>query len=821
GGGTLSLSWDPAFETATVHRFRIWRDGRAIDLLGDGSGMMVVRREPRLEQAMLDGRMTGALQPEDLRVGDVVESAITIRRRDPAFAGRMEILAGLPDGLPLGFGRVRMLWPRDALLRHRLLPGTPKPQLRRAGDWQELVLSVRDTSTPSPPRGAPPRYLLINAIEASNARDWAEISAHWHTLYQDAARLGPGSEVKKEADAIRAANATDAARAMAALRLVQDNVRYLALGMDGGGFAPASAEQTWQRRFGDCKGKTALLLALLGELGIPAMPVLVNSELGDALPEMLPRLAVFDHVLVKARIDGRDFWLDGTRSDDRRLSDLGHAAFRHALPIRAAGGALVAVPMWQPERPVASFRLDLDARAGLDQPAKAEGEARFEGEGAVAWRIGLRQLAPADRDRAMREFWRGRHDFVTPEQVSAEEDPETGAHVLRMQGTARLDWGAPARRRYETDGSVIGFRFDASREPSVLPDAPFAVDHPYWWEARQTILLPDSGRGFSLTGGNIDEAVGPWQFRREVALQGERFLLASSVRSTAPEVSPAAIRGAEPDLRRLRTSAVWIEAPRDVRAGAIEGSAEDGSPQELLDRATKLVDAGDAPAALRLARAAAAQHPDSADMLAAAGIVLAEADAREAQALAQRALERNPAHLNARMLLAELAVGRGDYAGAEIVLDAVLEEVSGFAPARARRSHVRTMLERWDAAQADLELLERNPDNAELARNLREYLAGVQTRLVAFRTSSGAMEEMAEPPAWLLHLRARAALGDGALEDAARLYDAAIAAAPDAALHLERAQLLLPEARGGWQAHLRMAEQLDRDGALAGLISDV
>ena len=49
---------------------------------------------------------------------------------------------------------------------------------------------------------------------------------------------------------------------------MQDKVRYVFLGMNTGGYVPADADVTWARRFGDCKGKTTLLLAVLHELGI-------------------------------------------------------------------------------------------------------------------------------------------------------------------------------------------------------------------------------------------------------------------------------------------------------------------------------------------------------------------------------------------------------------------------------------------------------------------------------------------------------------------------------------------------------------------------
>ena len=78
------------------------------------------------------------------------------------------------------------------------------------------------------------------------------------------------SAIKTEAAKIAAANLSPFDRARAALKLVHQDVRYIYVGLNGGNYTPATAEQTWQRRYGDCKGKTALLLALLRGLDIAA-----------------------------------------------------------------------------------------------------------------------------------------------------------------------------------------------------------------------------------------------------------------------------------------------------------------------------------------------------------------------------------------------------------------------------------------------------------------------------------------------------------------------------------------------------------------------
>src|SRR5690606_29861533 len=121
------------------------------------------------------------------------------------------------------------------------------------------------------------------------------------------------------------------------------------------------ADETWQRRFGDCKAKTAMLLALLRELKIEAEPVLVDINGGDGSELWLPRPDVFNHVVVRAKIDGETYWLDGTRLGDRYLDTLPSPIFRWALPVRASGSALEAVAPKALARPQAISVLDIDA----------------------------------------------------------------------------------------------------------------------------------------------------------------------------------------------------------------------------------------------------------------------------------------------------------------------------------------------------------------------------------------------------------------------------------------------------------------------------
>ena len=75
---------------------------------------------------------------------------------------------------------------------------------------------------------------------------------------------------------------------------MQEDIRYLLNGLDGGNYIPQDVATTWEKKYGDCKAKTLILLALLDQLGIVAEPVLASVEAGNAVPVSLPLPGAFD-----------------------------------------------------------------------------------------------------------------------------------------------------------------------------------------------------------------------------------------------------------------------------------------------------------------------------------------------------------------------------------------------------------------------------------------------------------------------------------------------------------------------------------------------
>jgi hypothetical protein len=356
---------------------------------------------------------------------------------------------------------------------------------------------------------------------------------------------------------------------------VQDQVRYFALVMGDGNYLPATAEQSWTRRYADCKGKVVLLTALLRGLGIEAEPVMVNSQTGDSLSDRLPLMIMFNHMIVRARIDGRSYWLDPTRSGDRSLDDLASSALSWGLPVRGGGAALERLPFLPPSRPLAEMDTVYDGSSGLGGSLPVRTEEIYRGDLAVQMRLLVSQSGREEFLRQMRAGTANLGEGITMSAVDFRDDPEAGTFTLIISGQATLGWnpvpgtapgGGPRRFRFGND--VLAAETAVERPEGPFHDAPVALPVPVYVASTETVILPAGGRGFSIEGGDFDRLIAGTRFSRHVGLAGGRAIARSEQRREVQEISAATALGAGREVRAVQNDRAYLLAPQSALRAA-------------------------------------------------------------------------------------------------------------------------------------------------------------------------------------------------------------------------------------------------------------
>jgi hypothetical protein len=434
--GNISIAWNPTAGAPIVHEIKLFRDGQAIDVLKDAS-FEILRREDQLEAARLDGTLTAVLRIPDLRVGDELEVDLTSFGDDPTLGQKAAGLLVLTASPSPGRYHLGLSWDESHRPNTKITPDLASAMLK--GE-RSIDIRLDNPAVISPPTDAPTRYRWLRTLEYSDFADWRAFSRHFAPLYTKASALALNSPIKQEASRIAAAHGSALDRASAALKLVQQDVRYIYVGLNGGNLTPASADETWQRRYGDCKGKTALLLALLAELGIDAEPVLVNSSgADDGFDQRLPIPQLFDHVLVRAHIAGKSYWLDGTLPPVASPALRPVFPFNWFLPLTEGGGGLERLA-WQPAiSPDEINLMEIDARAGFDKPARIVSTQIVRGVKGLQQQIQFSsvttgQLLNVFRQQAIGDVWQAIDD------VQWRYDPKAQASILTISGTGAVNW---------------------------------------------------------------------------------------------------------------------------------------------------------------------------------------------------------------------------------------------------------------------------------------------------------------------------------------------------------------------------------------------
>jgi len=714
---TFGLVWNPAFQTVTVHEAEIWRGDEKIDVLADQE-FEIIRREENLRRSMLTGVLTGVLQPRGLRVGDTLVFSYSMTTVDPTYAGHREMMLASAFPLPVDRLRVRASWPDAVDMRVRGNGLIDTPATRREGGLSVVEVDQRDFEPLQVPTNVPQRFQHVRQIEFTDYDDWAQISTLMAPLYDRAAVLEPGSAIMAHVDAIRASGGLKAEMAMAALRLVQDEIRYVALAMGEGGLVPTSADETWQNRYGDCKAKSALLIAILRELGIDAEPALVSSTFGDGLDERLPLIALFDHVIVKVVIDGEVYWLDGTRTGDRSLTEASALPFVWALPVAEAGQELEAIPPLPLERPLQDVTVRIDASAGLYAPATVEGEAIMRGAEAAELNALLTAVPEADRTLFAMTIIPTVGRMDDPE-LTIEYSQDTGELRLSLVGQATLSWAEAngGGKQWALPLTQPVLDLYTERQPGPFEETPLSIAHPYTASLRYTVILPDTGDGFGVEGENFDSVLFGHQIVRTAEIEDGVVKAELFYRSLVPEIPLEQGRADQQTLRSMRSDQIRIQAPGGYRPTeadlvALEGGS-DQTAREHINRGLVLMRSGEGEMAIEAFDQAIELEPENANAHANRGIVKFHMGLlEEAEADIERAIDLDPSEavaMNGRGLLAHEA---GDYEEAVIAFSRSIRYSENNYWALSQRANAYVAMGEYDKALADADaMLALRPDD--------------------------------------------------------------------------------------------------------------
>ena len=539
---------DPAWESLTISQLDVIRDGHRVSRLHDVQ-VKVLQRERDLESRIYDGRKSIALDLPDIRVGDIVEFAYTRTGENPVFAGHHTGDFDMQWRIPVAHVRRRLSTATGLPIRAAQLTGAPAPQVAQADGFDERVWDARDVPALRVEDGIPTEFNPYPWVQWADFASWGDVARWAEPLYPVPTRLGPA--LQQAVDAIAHESPQGDARVVAVLRLVQQQVRYLGVEIGSGTHAPSAPDVVYARRWGDCKEKALLMVTMLRALGIEASPALANTDRRDDIDHDLPNASAFDHVITRVHFNGVDYWLDPTRSPQQgTLQTVSQPDYARALVLDGRATALAHMPAATAASHAREVQVDVDSRAGLDQPVKYDVRTTYRGFAADTMRDDLGNGERGELQRRYVNFYATSYPGIavaTPFDV--QDDPRANTVVVTEHYTIKDFWPADGKGAQEASFQVPEMDHELHAPDEPIRTQPLALRGPQSLREQLRVQLP-----LAWPDRRLDRTVRDDAFKLTKAVRVHDRLLTTDYRLeiTKNQVKAADVAGFAADIGKAQ-----------------------------------------------------------------------------------------------------------------------------------------------------------------------------------------------------------------------------------------------------------------------------
>jgi hypothetical protein len=493
----VSIDFDPTYETLAFHSVVVRRGGETLNRLVPAA-VRVVQREPNLEAQVFDGRQSAVLFLDDLRVGDIVESATTLRGADPTDQGHFTsgIFLGAPEPIAYLHARLVMTGGRRVRLRVHAPDGDRSPfgaEPVATREGTEYTWDRRDVRAFTAEPDSPSWYAASPWVQVTDFESWTEV-AKWATRLFKVETPSRGS-LYDWVKTARSASPSEDAFLLRAIRFVQDEIRYVGIETGVSRRRPTNPTTIFERRYGDCKDKATLLVTMLEIAGIAASPALVSTTQGHVLDERAPSPGLFDHAIVRiAAAKSKVYWVDATTAlQGGGLERLKYSPFERALVVAENASGLETLTYEPTDQPTPSIRDRYTVAVPTSSTETVlESERLYEGGAADAMRGQLRGMTADQITKHFLATYQG--DFSTIHEVAPLEQHDDRARnivLLKLHFSIPRFWNFDARLgRYAVEVAPRVITATLSRPPSAKRTAPLSVPHPLRMVSRIDLDLP-------------------------------------------------------------------------------------------------------------------------------------------------------------------------------------------------------------------------------------------------------------------------------------------------------------------------------------------
>ena len=332
GYSDISINYDPSYQSLIFHAVDIYRDGERINKLTK-SAINTVVQESDMNRYLYDGSITAYINLSDVRSGDMINYSYSLIGFNPVFEGNYSSSFYQDFSVPVDDIFIRIVCSRPLYFK-KINDGIAPTR-----DGNEYIsrtkpnLIIYEDNTPG-------WYFPYRLISFSTFESWASVADWASPLY---------SLENSKVEELRLAtkdifqNFTDLDKSIiGAIRFVQDEIRYLGFESGIKGYKPSDPSVVLERRFGDCKDKSNLLVGMMRAIGVEAYPMLVHSNKEHMIDLEQPSPTAFDHCVVSFYLDSKPYFVDPTLNNQGGgLEELQFPNYKRGLIIKENSTSLL------------------------------------------------------------------------------------------------------------------------------------------------------------------------------------------------------------------------------------------------------------------------------------------------------------------------------------------------------------------------------------------------------------------------------------------------------------------------------------------------
>jgi transglutaminase-like putative cysteine protease/tetratricopeptide (TPR) repeat protein len=340
GWDAISVGWEPWHAERPTVRARVITPDNAVHPL-DAKTVSDAPAVDEEEKTYGNGRVLRAPLPA-IGVGSLVEEEEVLRENASFFGAGIVAADYFGGNAPVEHTKLVLDAPASLPLRYTtsLLPDVKVQKSETNGRTQIVFeqgpMEALEESEPYLPADIPSRPV----VRFSTGMSWQNIAEGYGKIVDEKANE---TDVRGVVAKVIAGKTTREEKAAAIQQYLSREVRYTGVEFGDAAIIPHAPDETLKHKYGDCKDKATLEVAMLRSAGIQAYVALLNVGQRQDVAADLPGSGAFDHAVVYAP-GTPDIWIDAT-DEYARLGQLPQAdQGRKALIAGSESTNLVTIP---------------------------------------------------------------------------------------------------------------------------------------------------------------------------------------------------------------------------------------------------------------------------------------------------------------------------------------------------------------------------------------------------------------------------------------------------------------------------------------------